>query len=501
LVITCESCAMRFQLDDERVPESGIRVRCSRCEHAFFVKPAQRAGNPVAHAVNAALHADENSAQRPLCDAEAGSRPEENDWQFNRESERQTEGAETEAAQQGVDEIPRASVAPSVPDLEGDPEGFLSAGADVDDDIDALLGDSAGLTSDASQTGETETLELGLPGLDLAAFDSNERGADAPLDPLGAVRPEALSGIDAVASVDVEAVSPVDAEAAVAVDAEAAVAVDAEAAVAVDAEAAVAVDAEVAVAVDAEAVVPVDAEETASAGSGDGLGSPENWDFFASGETPAADGPSPQLPLARIVLGPPSELLPNPRAAAASDVEPPAARRWLGLAANGVGWAATAGMIVLLLQAGSPGLPNTVAIQAPVAGLEFENFTARSFDNAVVGPIRVVEGTVRATSGRNVAPGTRLAVQLLDAEGAVVDDDAATLGPALSEWMLREQPPAELREKLARRAGWSLAPGSARSVVAVIDAAPARAERFRIVAVPLPEASPAARLAESFLGD
>src|SRR5204863_9299054 len=39
VIVTCERCETEFQLDDTRVPESGARVRCSRCKHAFFVIP------------------------------------------------------------------------------------------------------------------------------------------------------------------------------------------------------------------------------------------------------------------------------------------------------------------------------------------------------------------------------------------------------------------------------------------------------------------------------
>ena len=44
MIVTCERCDTEFQLDDTRVPESGARVRCSRCKHAFFVaRPAAEA--------------------------------------------------------------------------------------------------------------------------------------------------------------------------------------------------------------------------------------------------------------------------------------------------------------------------------------------------------------------------------------------------------------------------------------------------------------------------
>ena len=37
MIVTCERCATQFQLDDGKVKGEGIRVRCSRCKHAFFV--------------------------------------------------------------------------------------------------------------------------------------------------------------------------------------------------------------------------------------------------------------------------------------------------------------------------------------------------------------------------------------------------------------------------------------------------------------------------------
>ncbi|HME73495.1 MAG TPA: zinc-ribbon domain-containing protein [Myxococcota bacterium] len=37
MIVACERCRTRFQLDDTRVPGGGVRVRCSRCKHAFFV--------------------------------------------------------------------------------------------------------------------------------------------------------------------------------------------------------------------------------------------------------------------------------------------------------------------------------------------------------------------------------------------------------------------------------------------------------------------------------
>ena len=39
MVIACSKCQTRFHVEDARVPEAGVRVRCSKCKHAFFVRP------------------------------------------------------------------------------------------------------------------------------------------------------------------------------------------------------------------------------------------------------------------------------------------------------------------------------------------------------------------------------------------------------------------------------------------------------------------------------
>ncbi len=534
MIVTCEGCSTRFQLDDERVPHGGIRVRCSCCKHAFFVKPVQTAGDPVARAVTEALHGDENAARHPARETGGGCGAEDDDWQFNHEPRADRVGTVSDAAWQAVDESLAAGDAPPASAPDADPEGFLSAGTDVDDDIDALLGNSAAVYGATTQSGEEEA------DLDRVESHSHASGSDAEVHPPGVLDAEAAAPVEtegftpveteglapvvaeaaapvvaeaaapvvaeAVAPVDTEGFTPVETEGLAPVVAEAAAPVVAEAAAPVDTEGFTPVEteglapvvAEAAAPVVAEAAAPVVAEAAEPTGFGDVLGSPESWDFFPSDEKTAHAAGGAPVPLARIALGASAAALPETRAPAAVDVEPSVVRRWLGGAANGVCWAATVGLIALLLQAGSRSPLEQTATQAPVAGLELENFRARRFDNAVIGPIRVVEGTLRSASGRSVRTQARLAVQLLDAQGAVVDDDAATLGPALSEWMLRELSPAQLHRRLERGAGWTLGPDATRSVVAVIDASPARAERFRIVAVPRETATASA---ESVPGD
>lgn len=38
MIIQCDTCSARFRLDDSRVTESGVKVRCKRCQHIFLVR-------------------------------------------------------------------------------------------------------------------------------------------------------------------------------------------------------------------------------------------------------------------------------------------------------------------------------------------------------------------------------------------------------------------------------------------------------------------------------
>ena len=40
MIITCASCLTKFNLDDSRIQAKGIKVRCSRCKHTFYVVPS-----------------------------------------------------------------------------------------------------------------------------------------------------------------------------------------------------------------------------------------------------------------------------------------------------------------------------------------------------------------------------------------------------------------------------------------------------------------------------
>jgi len=39
MIVTCASCSTKFSLDESKIPAKGAKVRCSRCQHVFFIVP------------------------------------------------------------------------------------------------------------------------------------------------------------------------------------------------------------------------------------------------------------------------------------------------------------------------------------------------------------------------------------------------------------------------------------------------------------------------------
>jgi len=40
MIVTCASCMTKFSLDESKIPAKGAKVRCSKCQHVFFVTPS-----------------------------------------------------------------------------------------------------------------------------------------------------------------------------------------------------------------------------------------------------------------------------------------------------------------------------------------------------------------------------------------------------------------------------------------------------------------------------
>ena len=83
MIVTCERCDTRFQLDDLRVPETGARVRCSRCKHAFLLLPEGASAGDAIDAVARAAAAAEAPTPPSVTEDLAEPAPVADDeWQF-----------------------------------------------------------------------------------------------------------------------------------------------------------------------------------------------------------------------------------------------------------------------------------------------------------------------------------------------------------------------------------------------------------------------------------
>ena len=129
MIVTCERCATQFQLEDARVPEDGVRVRCSRCKHAFFIeRPARNEAEQIHRIARRALEEAPGvteDLEGPPPDIEPGlDEAGEDDWQFA-----------DDAPFLGVEEEPDPQNATAVLGLQ--PESGLEFGALSDFGLDA----------------------------------------------------------------------------------------------------------------------------------------------------------------------------------------------------------------------------------------------------------------------------------------------------------------------------------------------------------------------------
>lgn len=439
MIVTCEKCTTQFKLDDAKVPESGARVRCSRCKHAFFIQPPGLADEEQAE--DLAREALEGAQQdvdprrepeAPLSDDSESSESTEStesDWEFN-------DGPPT-----GIDpESPEASS--QVERLD-----FAAARQAVDD----LLGESLSDAPSAPPTDEPlpppERIEVAEPPLD----SEPEPAIETPPPPQ-ALEPPARIRQEPPPS------PPADLEAAV----------------------------EVATAED----------EPAS-----GLGSPEDWDFFEQDKPPSAT-PVARIPLVprwklqqEEALGAEEEGSGLEAAIDAEidpglDREPGTAARALRYSAHVAGWCVTAALLGLGLW--GIAMPPAHGSAAPADSQQLGAFRAeevrgRWVENAS-GPIYVVSGRLRnrGSSPATVGP---LGVRLLSAEGRELDGTAERLSLPLGDEALRERN-AEARVSATADGARTLAklqlmPGVASRFEAVFDALPPQAHLFRLESVPL----------------
>ncbi len=532
MIITCEQCETRFQLDDERVPAKGAKVRCSRCRHAFYVKPTARRGDPVEDAVDQALSRDAEAppsgSTEPLNPA-AALQPDGLDALANTANPEPTDLDSSAAEDLGDgtlgDDAPRDEAAvqneadigdeAAVQDDndEGTPfaeapdgKGFDLASDDLPDGGDWTfntdsIDDPSELSasfSGPSALSRTEPVDFGQEtGLDAGP---EREAAGGGLDAANEAIDDLLSGSDAAA--DDEDIGDHDIDtlldpASSAADNgfEASPVADLGADSHQPASADTDVDAQRA---ELDGMEAQDGDPLGDSLDTD-LGTPENWDFFdqpdgAPGEQASKAQTGAPL-MSAVVPTVDTGSLPRPPI----EVEIEASGKSAQL--ERIGHMLGSAIVSILLVAGLiTGIGPRTAERSPVsaptrlAGLEATDLRGRWVDNLAAGPIYVVSGVIRNTSGRALAPQSTFVVRLHDASGAVVLENAATLGSALAPDRLRERAPTDLRKELdtsgARWAWRPLPAGGERKFEAVLSNVPPEAVGFELVAVPVPRPDP-----------
>jgi len=455
VIVECSECQTRFQLDDSRVPAAGIRVRCSRCKHAFFLKPPGQSKADGIHAAAAeAAAAGKAPTPRttqdlpgPARSAPPGSRgaaegdDEESDWEFNEEipdpSAKEESGGGFQPSLDGLDADQDREAGGEEHDFGADDleRGGLASGSAPDPQVDPL----DGVDADEPQAVAVQPSYTGRPG-------SGERDETAfgSVDELGD-----LGGEDPVAS-------------------------------------------------------------GTRASGGEALDDPESWDFFGDAQ--------PSAPRAGIVLGVlgvrGADAADDASAHAAPtqgaepvgldsvpvrDLRPGRLAPWLGGLGNGLGWLATLGLLAFGLFHGlwpAWKVPAERGQTSLASGLQPEGVAVRWVESAHLGRLMVVTGGLRAPAGRATAAVGTVEVALLDASGQALPVAGSPVGSPLPEIALREWQADALddgRVRAARElASREVSPGQVVPFQAVLVSVPFDAQRFDIrQAGPPPQPVPA----------
>ncbi len=68
MIAACPKCAARYRIDKEKLGEGGARLRCSRCESVFRVRPPTEATAGVqADPPKAAAPAEKEKQHEQIC--------------------------------------------------------------------------------------------------------------------------------------------------------------------------------------------------------------------------------------------------------------------------------------------------------------------------------------------------------------------------------------------------------------------------------------------------
>jgi len=432
LIVTCERCASQFQLDESKIPPQGARVRCSRCEHAFFVEsPAQPDADHAEDLVRDVLGADRagtadpgasgpSAPEQSLASVDAADPVEleraEDDWQFNDETGAM-KSDEFDAAQEAVDDLLGGIQQPTGPIQS-------TAADDSEQHLDLDLG-------------EQDDIPLAL---DTDLDDEIEH--EPPVEAIAASEP------------DETAESSFDSDDDLAIESPPAAALSS---------------------------TPDDAHHD---DLDDDFEDPTDWDLFGAetdGETSGLSENAPTGAAARSETGSSlSDSFSSSSIGAEAGLRGGARpSRFVSGVVASVGWVVVATLVGFCLNGAlsAPKAKSDSTASVVASDFELQGVSTRWIDNAVAGRTVVISGKLRRSPGS--ARPTPLAVQLIDANGRSVDIPLSSLGPEIPERSLRDTNPTQLVEQQnARAARFAARAADWRRFTAVVPALPDAAQRI-----------------------
>jgi len=441
LVVECRKCGTRFQLDPARIPDAGIRVRCSRCKHAFFLKhPDHSDADGVAAVVDRAVR----SASPPTPEATRDLSPsspadsagaqtvaapddEEDDWEFNEDLPSYDDEEECE-------DPPPESEAPE-PAGESQPGEEMSA-------YDLM---SSSMSVDAVEDSPFDLAAAFADSTDSASTVASPAGTD------GDSMPETLQGVREVAFGELEDFSHLE---------------------------------------EPHEAAPV--EVAAPATEEPNIEEPENWDFFGD-DGPRQDAPcTPADPFGAALPEAAYQAREDALAEAVSPQDWPdfgqdnpasAAAR----ITNVLGWVVVCSLMGLGVALGlrdtfDPGVraPSFV----PIGEMRAANVKGQWVETAGMGTLYVVSGDLLNPGTRTLIPGLVIEVELMDDAGPLGQRPRAIAGRAIEFDVLRTLPAGDLAtvqaaamQELARG---EIPGGASTRFTAVFEALPDEATRFQL---------------------
>ncbi|MGA7828564.1 MAG: zinc-ribbon domain-containing protein [Geobacteraceae bacterium] len=189
MIIQCEKCKTRFKLDDSRVTDSGIRVRCSRCSHTFVVRRESPEDEPdfesILQGFGGSEPADEDEETNSLVDGfSEGKDIEEDDVSGDEEFEGDESLSDGSLTESGL-------VADSL-SAAGDDQAFESSSAEFEKG-------EVQECAEPEQTEKEETTfsEVLRKGVGLPHFQSSP-GFDSAANDLAAKSGEVASGLESL---------------------------------------------------------------------------------------------------------------------------------------------------------------------------------------------------------------------------------------------------------------------------------------------------------------